>query len=256
MKHRLNKFLATCGIASRRASEVLIRAGRVRVNGKVTLLPQTSIDDAVDKVTLDGKLIGQEKKQYFALHKPIGYTCTNAATTKRRVVNLIESGSRLYTIGRLDKDTSGLILLTNDGHFAHHIMHPSFEISKEYVVKVDNEVSHEHLQKISAGCRVQGKLVRPVSVKKVRKSTIRITVKEGRYHEVRDFIAAANLKVIELKRVRIGSLLLGNLPVGAWKELSQKEVASMFPMPSAQETPKTLKESRKTGDKTPSEEVL
>lgn len=252
MKQRLNKTLASCGIASRRSSEDLIRAGRVRVNGKTCLLPQTLVDPDVDTILLNGKPLKPSQKIYYAVHKPIGYTCTNSPTIKRRVVDLVEGSDRLFTIGRLDKDTSGLILLTNDGDFAHRVMHPSFEIRKEYVVKVDAEVTHHHLLNISQGCSVKGKHVRPCSVHKVRKSTIRITVQEGRYHEVREFVAAAGLQVVELKRVRIGGLLLGNIPVGAWKKLSSREVEAIFPLKQANKvTSKTRKQSLKTEDKTP-----
>lgn len=230
-KNRLSKILAGAGVASRRACEELIFAGRVSVNGQVTLIPQTLVDLSVDKVTVDGEpLSGYEAKVYYALHKPTGYVCTQARRGKERLVlDLIKEGSkRLFTVGRLDKDTAGLILVTNDGDFANKVIHPSANISKEYLAKVDQEVSHEHLVTLSEGTLVDGALVRPLSVKKVRGKTLKITVGEGKKHEVRLMLQSAGLEVLDLTRIRVGGLLLGRLPVGAYRSLSEKERNAIF----------------------------
>lgn len=225
---RLSKVLAASGVASRRHCEEIIASGKVRVNGKRVVVPQTLVTPA-DVITVDGKPIAKEvRKVYYVLNKPVGYVCTCAPDRKRRAVDLVPTEERLFTIGRLDKETSGLILLTNDGHFAHRVMHPSGGIRKEYVAKVNNEVTHNHLVAISQGCEIEGKQVCPLAVKKVRRATLRITVLEGRHHEVRELLAAAGLKTLELKRIRIGNLSLGNLAVGAYKTLSLTEVERIF----------------------------
>lgn len=232
-QQRLSKVLATSGVASRRACEEIITKGRVSVNGKRVLVPQTMVS-STDRITVDGKpLRTSVKRVYYALNKPMGYLCTSASTSKRRAIDLVpsESGERLFTVGRLDKETSGVILLTNDGHFAHHVMHPSGGITKEYVAKVNNEVTHDHLVAIADGCQVEGRQVKPVAVKKVRRATVRITVQEGRHHEVRELLAAAGLKTLDLKRIRIGNLSLGNLAVGAYRTLTLTEIERAFPLP-------------------------
>jgi 23S rRNA pseudouridine2605 synthase len=236
---RLSKVMAAAGVASRRAAEKLVVDGRVMVNGKVVRIPQTPVDPVRDTIVVDGKRLSRaSSKVYYALHKPVGYHCTNASNVKRRAVDLVESSSgvRLFTVGRLDKMTSGLIIVTNDGHFANRVMHPSGGIQKEYIAKVDRDITHDDLVALSEGCRIEGALVRPVSVRKVRRSTIRVVVQEGRYHEVRELLAAVGLTVLELKRVRIGGLSLGRLPEGQWKEITPEHVVpeeKFVPPPSA-----------------------
>lgn len=230
-RERLSKVLAYFGVASRRACEDLICQGHVRVNGKQVLLPQTLVDGDQDRITVRGRHIARvSSRLYYVVHKPLGYSCTNASYIRRRVVDLVPSsdGIRLFTVGRLDRNTSGLIFVTNDGHFAHRLMHPSGGIHKEYVAKVDREITHDHLCALSHGCLVQGALVKPVSVKKVRRATVRIVVQEGRYHEVREMLQNVHLRVLELKRVRIGSWSLGKLPVGSWRVLSASDIESVF----------------------------
>jgi 23S rRNA pseudouridine2605 synthase len=228
-KIRLSKVLAASGVASRRACEKIITDGRVTVNGEKALLPQTLVDPESDLIEIDGQKIKKKpEKVYFLLHKPIGYVCTNDPKIKRRAIDLIPYEGRLFTIGRLDKDTSGLILLTNDGHFAHKVMHPSGGIHKEYLVKVNKELSHQDLVTLSKGCIIEGRRASPLSVSKVRHGTMKIVVQEGRHHEVRALVAAADMEVLELKRIRIGPLLLGKLPVGECKRLSQSEIAALF----------------------------
>ena len=226
-KQRLSKFLAAAGVASRRAAETLIFDGRVAVNGQKVIVPQTLVDPEVDKVTVDRKPIRQcVGRLYYALNKPIGYQCTNDPRIKRRAVDLVDAseGTRLFTVGRLDKDTSGLIIVTNDGHFANKVMHPSGGIKKEYIAKVDREITHDHLVALSKGCKVEGVLVRPVRVAKIRRGTLRVIVQEGRRHEVREMLSAVGFTVLELKRVRIGQLSLGSLPEGQARTINPDEV--------------------------------
>ena len=226
-KQRLNAFLSSAGVASRRASEDIIFAGRVTVNGKKTILPQTLVDPDVDIVAVDRKRVMRSAvRLYYALNKPVGYLCTNDPRIKRRAANLVKApeGARLFTVGRLDKDTSGLIIVTNDGHFANRIMHPSGGIKKEYIAKVDKEITHAHLVALSKGCDVEDVHVRPIRVAKIRRGTVRIVVQEGRRHEVRAMLSAIGCTVLELKRVRIGLLALGTLPEGQARPIDPTEV--------------------------------
>ncbi|MCH9609718.1 MAG: Ribosomal large subunit pseudouridine synthase B [Chlamydiales bacterium] len=222
-KIRLNKALKT--VASRRAAEKLIFAGRVSVSGKVVLTPQTMVNEG-DEIAVDGKPIKWEpRKVYFLLNKPPGYICTAKEGKAKRVLDLFEDSSfRLFTVGRLDQETSGLLLVTNDGDFANQIAHPSFNVPKEYLVKCTEEITDIHLKLLSRGAVVQGTVVRPLSVKKLRRGTLKIVVGEGKKHEVRLLIKAANLTLLDLKRIRIGPLALDNLAPGSYRELSSKEL--------------------------------
>lgn len=227
-KKRLSKALAAAGIASRRACEELIFEGRVQVNGETIKLPQHHIDWEVDQIKVDGESVQKEqKKVYYMLNKPTGYICTSTRPGKKSIVlDLFPAANeRLFTVGRLDKETSGLLIVTNDGHFANRIIHPSSNIIKEYVVKTLQEITPEHLETLSQGARVDEKWVRPVSVRKMRKGTFKICVKEGKKHEVRIIAERAGLKVVELTRVRIGSLLLGTLPIGEYRTLTEQDKA-------------------------------
>ena len=182
-KNRLSKVLAAAGIASRRACEELIFSGKVKVNGQVVTVPQTLVSSKQDKIQVNGKLVQhEEEKVYYILNKPIGYTCTNARVgSKKIVLDLFHPlKHRLFTVGRLDRDTSGLLIVTNDGHFAQKVIHPSANLSKEYLIKTEQEISHDHLLSISEGANVEGKWVKPAKVAKVRKGTVKITVMEGK----------------------------------------------------------------------------
>lgn len=229
-KCRLNKTLAAAGIASRRACEELIFAGKVKVNGQVTLLPQTMVGES-DSVMLDDKPITLGKqKVYYILNKPVGYLCTAKKTNSTKIVYELfqDVPHRLFTVGRLDKDTQGLLILTNDGDFANKVIHPSANISKEYLAKTDQDLTAEHLMVISHGTLVEGVFVKPLKVTKVRKGTLKITISEGKKREVRCLMDAAGLKVRELTRIRIGSLTLGQLPVGGWREMTEREKSLIF----------------------------
>ena len=229
-KKRLSKFMAASGVASRRASEELIFAGKVKVNGVGVKVPQTLVDEK-DKIIVNDQLVTPEKsKVYYILNKPKGYICTNLRTSNTKVVyDLFEDvPERLFTIGRLDKDTEGLLLLTNDGHFANSVIHPSKNIQKEYLVKTEHELTHEHLIAISNGALVEGTFVKPIRVTKVRKGTLKIVIAEGKKREVRMIMEAVGLQIKELTRIRIGGLLLGLLEVGKWRAMTEKEKELIF----------------------------
>lgn len=230
-KKRLAKALAAAGVASRRACEELIFTGKVEVNGKIEFVPQTLVSWDEDDILVEGRRIkGEEKKAYYILNKPVGYICSNTRVgSKRIILDLFDDADqRLFTIGRLDRDTSGLLLVTNDGHFAQKVIHPSSRIVKEYLIKTLQEISHEHLQSISEGAFVEGSWVKPVRVTKVRKGTLKIAVMEGKKREVRIFVQKVGLDIVSLERIRIGSLTLGPLPIGTWRDLTEKEKELIF----------------------------
>ena len=229
-KKRLSKALAAAGIASRRAAEEIIFEGRVQVNGETIKLPQHHIDWATDRITVDGSSVkAEQKKIYYMLNKPLGFICTSVRPGKKPIVlDIFPNKERLFTVGRLDKETTGLLLVTNDGHFANKVIHPSSNVIKEYIVRTEQEITPDHLETLSQGARVDEKWVRPVSVAKVRKGTFKICVKEGKKHEVRIIAERAQLKIVELTRIRIGSLVLGPLPLGEFRPLTDKDKNLIF----------------------------
>lgn len=231
VKNRLSKVLAAAGVASRRACEELIFNGKVKVDGEVVLLPQTPVDSETADISVNGKSIaGIENKVYYLLNKPSGYVCSAKGSPRTKLVLDLfkEEGHRLFTVGRLDKDTEGLLLVTNDGHFANRVIHPSANIQKEYLAKTNQEITHEHLVAISQGTLVEGTFVKPVTVKKVRRGTLKVTIMEGKKREVRVLLEAVGLEVNQLVRIRLGGLSLGSLPVGSWRSLTKTEMNLIF----------------------------
>lgn len=226
-KLRLSKALAAAGVASRRACEEIIACGRVEVNGKVALLPQTPVDPAQDRIVVDGERLRKPpKKVYYILNKPAGYLCS--AVGARSILKLFgDLPYRLFTVGRLDKETTGLLLVTNDGTFAQNVIHPSAGWTKEYLAKVDQEVTPAHLQRLLAGAEVEGAFVKPVRVSKVRRGTLKIVVAEGRKREVRVLLERAGLTTRSLSRIRLGPLTLGSLAPGKWRSLTESEIKSL-----------------------------
>lgn len=223
---RLSKALAAAGVASRRACEELIFQGKVAVNGNIVLVPQTLVSWEKDVITVNDEPIQREQeKVYFVLNKPKGYICSSVPLgTKKLVIDLFQHlPFRLFTIGRLDRDTTGLLLVTNDGEFAQNVIHPSRGWVKEYLVKAVQEISADHLVALSQGCFVEGTWVRPVKVSKVRRGSVTIEVREGKKREVREMAKKAGLEVLSLHRIRIGPLLLGPLPLGAFRPLTEGE---------------------------------
>jgi len=230
-KQRLSKVLAATGIASRRACEKLIFDKKITVNGEVITLPQTLVDPNKDVVRMQDVLIPtKEEKVYYILNKPRGYICSNiSSTSKKLVINLFAPvQKRIFTIGRLDRDTTGLLLLTNDGHFAHKVMHPSTNLTKEYLVKTHQEITHQHLKILAGGMFIEKKWVQPVKVKKIRRGTIKIGVKEGKKRELRLIVQNAGLDLVSLMRIRIGGLNLGSLEEGQWRKLRETEKSLVF----------------------------
>jgi 23S rRNA pseudouridine2605 synthase len=223
---RLSKALAAAGVASRRACEELIFEGKVTVNGQIALTPQTLVSWETDEICIDEVPVSKEQERvYFILNKPKGYICTNARLgSKKLVIDLFQDFPyRLFTVGRLDRDTTGLLLVTNDGHFANQVIHPSKGLTKEYLVKATQEITHDHLTSIAKGGIIEGTRVKPVRVSKMRKGTVKIVVREGKKREVRLLVQKAGLDIVSLHRIRIGGLVLGNLEFGEFRPLTEKE---------------------------------
>jgi 23S rRNA pseudouridine2605 synthase len=229
---RLSKVLAKLGIASRRACEKLIFSKRVKVNGKLALEPQMQVDPRVDLISIDGEQIKKQNPSlvYYVFNKPRGFVWSHNNEKHGKVIYdfFKDHSMRLFSIGRLDKDTCGLLLVTNDGDFSNQVIHPSSDINKEYLVKTNKEILDTHLKIIQEGCRVEGTWVKPVKVLKVRKGTLKVVVKEGKKREVRLLVEKADLKILELKRISIGNLKLGSLPEGSYKQLLDEEKEQIF----------------------------
>ncbi len=226
---RLQKFLAHCGVASRRKAEEYIRDGKVKVNGKIVTEMGTTVT-AKDRVEVDGKPVRLEKnKVYILLHKPKGYVTTvHDPEGRDTVMDLIQGiDERVYPVGRLDYDSSGLLLLTNDGQLAHRMMHPSHEIVKVYIATVEGSPSVEAVQRLEKGIRIEDYTTAPALVKVLEeyndKTKLEITIHEGRNRQVRKMCEAIGHPVIRLKRIAYGNLVLGTLRPGQWRYLTESE---------------------------------
>ena len=225
---RLQKFFSDCGVLSRRAAEAEIAAGKVKVNGAVAQIGD-SIDPEVDIVEYKGKRIRprvSEKRHYIMLNKPRGYVTTMQDEKGRpTVANLTAGvGTRVYPVGRLDMDSEGLLLLTDDGEFANQLTHPRHEIPKIYHVTLSKVLTKEEIATLRAPMELDGYRLQPVTVKKLAPDTIQMNLFEGRNRQIRRMCEAAGLKVIRLQRIAIGDLGLGDLPLGRWRELTPNEV--------------------------------
>jgi 23S rRNA pseudouridine2605 synthase len=230
---RLNAFLAECGLTSRRKGEALILAGRVRVDGKIVLAPYFDVAPEANAVECDGVPLTPVRKVYIAMNKPAGVVCAVADKYDPVVVDLLPPAlreKRVFPIGRLDRDSEGLLLLTNDGLFAQNVQHPSKGVKKEYEALLNIEINAKRLEHWRAGFEIEGKFVRPLSVevmpKEPRARWIRVTVGEGLKREVRTMAKLAGFSVMALVRRRIGRLILENLHVGQFVELSFSDLYS------------------------------
>lgn len=230
---RLNKFLSTCGIASRRKCEELIKSGLVKVNGKVETNLATTVDEKKDEIIYNGEVLKLPSSfVYLKMNKPKGYACTASDEKGRKTIfDLLEDKSvRLFNIGRLDYDTEGVILLTNDGDFANLVIHPSFEIEKEYIVTVEGKMVESEFAVLRKGVVVDGVRMPEARVKPIsfdgKFTKVSVVITEGQNHQVRRMFDAIGKSIKLLKRVRIGSVLLGNLYRGKTKPMTEEEIAS------------------------------
>ncbi len=228
-KIRLQVYIARCGIASRRAAEALITAGRITVNGETVTALGTKVDGS-EKICFDGKQIfPEEEKRYILLNKPAGFVCSLADEKDRPIAaSLLKKkySERLYNIGRLDMLSAGAIIFTNDGAFSAKVEHPSSQIEKEYIVTTMREFPDTVLEKFLKGVRIEGIFYKAVAAKRLAQNKISITLIEGKNREIRRVLKFFNVGIKTLVRVRIGSVMLGNLKEGEHRPLTQSELNS------------------------------
>lgn len=227
---RLQKFLSESGVASRRKAEEMIEAGRIRVNGRVARLGD-KVDPVRDKVTVSGKrVVSQKEKVYIMLHKPRGFVTTmNDEQDRKCVAELVEDvGVRVFPVGRLDRNSEGLLIMTNDGEFSNKLTHPSSYVNKTYRVTVKGSVSDEKVDKLATGIMLDGRPTAPCDVHVIDRKTDRtvliFVIHEGRNRQIRRMCEEVGLEVIRLKRTEIAGVKLGMLPQGKWRPLNEKEM--------------------------------
>lgn len=225
---RLAKFLAHGGVASRRKAEEVIAAGRVTVEGELVRDPARDVSDT-DDVRVDGELVGVEVREVWAVNKPVGVVSTAREPGARTaVVELVDSEARLYPVGRLDVDSSGLLLLTNDGELANRLMHPRYEVSKAYRVELRRPPGEADLRRLASGVELEDGMTAPAKVRRLGEREVEIILREGRNRQVRRMVEAVGNRVVTLCRVRFGSIALGGLSEGAVRPLSTEEVSRLW----------------------------
>lgn len=228
---RLQKFIAECGIASRRSAEKMIESGRVYVNGELVDYMGCVIDPDCDVVEIDGRVIKQESKKYYIMiNKPKNYVTTVSDDLGRPTVMQLVSdiNARIYPVGRLDFDTTGLLIMTNDGEFANILTHPRHVVNKAYIARIDKPLDEAQLQRLRSGIELDGVMTAPAKAENIKHPQkgyeVKITIHEGKNRQVRRMLDAVGANVMSLKRIAVGSLTLGNLPEGKWRRLSDAEI--------------------------------
>ena len=231
---RLQKYLSQCGVASRRGAEDMISAGRVKVNGHPAKLGD-KVDPKRDKVMVAGKrVINQTEKMYIMLHKPRGYVTTMRDEQDRKcVADLVaDAGQRLLPVGRLDKDSEGLLFMSNDGEFINLLTHPSRHVAKFYRVTVRGKVSDDQITKMMTGVELDGRRTGPCDMGVITsddsRTVLRVVIYEGRNRQIRRMCEAVGLTVTRLKRTEVAGVKLGMLPVGKWRELNERELKRLM----------------------------
>ena len=224
---RLNKYISSTGVCSRREADAWIEAGRVTINGTTATLG-TQVNDG-DQVCVDGRPVAAGPSRiYIALNKPPGITCTTERDVAGNIVDFIGHRERIFPIGRLDKESEGLILLTNDGDIVNEILRVENEHEKEYEVTVERPVTEIFLSGMASGVRMLGTVTKPCKVKRIGPATFRIILTQGLNRQIRRMCSFFGYKVVKLQRVRIINLTLAGLKVGQWRELSEGEVAGLL----------------------------
>jgi len=224
---RINKFISETGYCSRREADKLVENGKVTINGVRAELGSQA--EQGDDVRVNGKRIGAHKRHvYIALHKPVGITSTTERHIKGNIVDFVGHSERIFPIGRLDKDSEGLILLTNDGDVVNPILRSEGKHEKEYIVTVDKPITEAFVKGMSQGVRILGSMTLPCKVTRVAERTFRIILTEGRNRQIRRMCEAFGFHVRRLKRIRVMNIRLDELPVGKWRDLTEGERRELF----------------------------
>lgn len=242
---RINKFISEAGLCSRREADAWIEAGRVCVNGVVATLGIKV--EAGDRVTVDGRPIEERRPVvYLALHKPVGITCTTERDVEGNIVDFVDHPDRIFPIGRLDKDSEGLILLTNDGDIVNEILRAENAHEKEYVVTVDRPLSEEFLARMRAGVEILGTRTRPCSAEALGERVFRIVLTQGLNRQIRRMCEALDYRVKRLCRVRIMHLSLDGLAAGEWRDLTAAELAELHARCGRRADPPATQQTERT----------
>ncbi|MDN5708222.1 MAG: 23S rRNA pseudouridine(2604) synthase RluF [Planococcus sp. (in: firmicutes)] len=225
---RINKFLSETGITSRRGADKFIEAGRVEINGQKAELG--SKVEPEDEVRVDGKVIQQPKRAYvyLALNKPVGITSTTERHIEGNIVDFINHPERIFHVGRLDKDSEGLILMTNDGDIVNEILRAEHEHEKEYIVTVDKPITDEFLEKMESGVEILDTVTLPAKAERIAKHVFKLTLQQGLNRQIRRMCSALGYEVKRLQRIRIMNIRLANLKAGEWRDLTEEEKQELF----------------------------
>lgn len=224
---RINKFISETGYCSRREADKLIEAGRVTINGVVAELGSQA--DRGDDVKIDGKALGTKKVSvYIALHKPVGITCTTEQHIKGNIIDFVNHPERIFPIGRLDKDSEGLILLTNDGDIVNRILRAENNHDKEYIVTVDKPITEAFLKGMASGVHILGTMTKPCQVKRINERSFRIILTQGLNRQIRRMCQAFGYHVQRLQRIRIMNIHLDGIKKGEWRDISMKELNQLL----------------------------
>ena len=226
MKIRLDKYLADMGVGTRTEVKRAISKGRVSVDGACVKKPETKIDTEETTVVFDGQIVEYTKKEYYMLHKPAGVISATEDAREKTVIDLIVSRKRkdLFPVGRLDKDTEGLLLFTNDGKLGHSLLSPKKHVDKTYYAKLEKEIGEVEIKKLEEGVDIGGYITQPAKAKIVGEKEIELTIREGKFHQVKKMLEAVNNKVVYLKRVTFGKLELKDMELGEVREINLEDI--------------------------------
>ena len=228
---RLNRFLAWCGLGSRRKCESFIEAGRVAIDGIVVNSLSTHVDEQKNIVTVDGRRVGPPKKYiYVLMNKPKGYVTTASDERGRKtVLDLLPDHFRVFPVGRLDKDTMGALLLTNDGAIAFRLMHPKFDVAKVYQVSLDKPITNQHVQKLQSGILLEDGITTPCQVRIIDedRNKIEVILHEGRKRQIRRMLSSVGYNVVSLVRTQFATVTIADLKPGEWRYLVDQEIVNL-----------------------------
>lgn len=223
---RINKFISKSGVASRRKADELVQQGFITINDEIIDTPGAKVDLDKDVVKYKGQIIKPlDDKYYFLLNKPVGYACTNSKKFDDKIIfDLIDIDTKLFSIGRLDKDSRGLIMITNDGNIYNKVIHPRSELFKTYLVRIDKRFLPRHKEVLEKGVDIGGYITQPCIINILGDKTIEIKIKEGKNRQIRRMFASLNYKVVDLNRIKIGDISLDGIDLGKYRNMTDKEI--------------------------------